>query len=55
MKNRILERNVDGAKNIIDELVSEIEELEDFVSSLQDINDDLINRINELEEQLKDK
>lgn len=36
MENRNLERNVDTAKDTLDVLVSEIEELEDLVNELQD-------------------
>lgn len=48
MENRRLERDVDSAKSIFDDLIAEIEELERQVE-LKDL------RIGELEDELEDK
>ena len=48
MENRRLERDVDSAKSIFDDLIAEIEDLESKVE-LKDL------RIRELEDELEDK
>ncbi len=52
MNNRNLQRSADDAKDIIDSLVAEIEDLENIVEDLRSDNDTLKERIEFLEEEL---
>lgn len=52
MKNRQLERNKDTVSNIIDDLVSEIEELEAINDTLVDQLDEANDKIEELMDKL---